>query len=180
MEMPIACLSLDDDPFIDMATQPESHRNKMSFERYPKRSIRGQIISHTTWQLANQHRCFAFSVIFLDDYARFVRWDRSGAVVTELFKWKEDLAHLALFFWRFNCTSDAGRGYDLTVTKPSTEEIELAKAKLDEWAARSAKAWERSNGKEKEQACAPDSPYKADETFRKFCMIDDISGMYDV
>ncbi|KAI0309001.1 hypothetical protein OF83DRAFT_1024807, partial [Amylostereum chailletii] len=60
----------------------------------------GQMIAYAATQFASQHRVFIFSFLLMGDYARLLRWDRSGVVVTERFNWKTDPT-LAEFFWRF-------------------------------------------------------------------------------
>ncbi|KII87784.1 hypothetical protein PLICRDRAFT_54828 [Plicaturopsis crispa FD-325 SS-3] len=79
-----------------------------------------------------QHRNFAFSVAIMGDFARLVRWDRAGGIVSERFDYKET-QHLGEFLWRFNHMSPAARGLDSTVTKASDAEIVLAKRFLSKF-----------------------------------------------
>ncbi|KAI0318558.1 hypothetical protein OF83DRAFT_1056689, partial [Amylostereum chailletii] len=72
-------------------------------------------------------RTFIFSVIILNDKARLIRADRSGAVVTQLFTWTGENSPLVEFLRRFNSMSRAERGFDPTVTLPSSEEIRTAR-----------------------------------------------------
>ena len=57
-------------------------------------------------------------------WARLIRWDRAGAIVSDSFNIRKDPKILCEFFWCFSALSDAGRGYDLTV-QPAAPEDEL-------------------------------------------------------
>ncbi|THU78571.1 hypothetical protein K435DRAFT_737535 [Dendrothele bispora CBS 962.96] len=76
----------------------------------------GQMIAYVTCQLAFQFRTHAFSFFVSGSSVRLIRWDRSGAVVSEAFKYAEE-PFLAEFFWRFTRATPAARGVDTTVRK---------------------------------------------------------------
>ncbi|KAI0273497.1 hypothetical protein BC834DRAFT_799544, partial [Gloeopeniophorella convolvens] len=57
---------------------------------------------------------------------RISRWDRSGVIHTEPYRWKTQLGTLSEFLWRFSHLSPAERGRDPTVV-PATED-ETARA----------------------------------------------------
>ncbi|KAF8500704.1 hypothetical protein BU17DRAFT_72035, partial [Hysterangium stoloniferum] len=59
---------------------------------------------------AAQFRTHVFLVLVFPNYARFMRWDRSGAIVTE--KVRLSNPSYVEFFWRFNHASPAARGVD--------------------------------------------------------------------
>ncbi|OBZ71157.1 hypothetical protein A0H81_08678 [Grifola frondosa] len=75
----------------------------------------GQHISYVTEVCARQHRTFCYSISMAGSLARLIRWDRSGAIVTESFDIREHPGHLCEFLWRFSQVSDVERGYDPTV-----------------------------------------------------------------
>ncbi|KAI9459045.1 hypothetical protein F5148DRAFT_961396, partial [Russula earlei] len=50
---------------------------------------------------------------------RLLRWDRSGAIYTEIFDWTKDPNTPSEFIWRLNSLTFAQRGYDTTVTSVS-------------------------------------------------------------
>ena len=64
--------------------------------------------------LARQQRTFAFSLLICGSHARFIRWDRAGAIVTRHFDYHRHPRLLAEFFWRFGQLSAALRGHDPT------------------------------------------------------------------
>ncbi|KAI0323492.1 hypothetical protein GY45DRAFT_626972 [Cubamyces sp. BRFM 1775] len=79
----------------------------------------GQNVAYATDMCARQHRRFCFSVTVSGCSARLIRWDRSGAIVTEAFDYVANPELLCEFFWRFAHLSDEQRGYDMTV-QPAT------------------------------------------------------------
>jgi hypothetical protein len=97
----------NDDPFRDEGT----------FEHTSKQSIdtKGQITSYAVAQLAVQFRTHIFSVLVFPTYARLLRWDRSGVVVTRAFALEDRF--LAEFFYRYTRATDDIRGIDSTVNQ---------------------------------------------------------------
>jgi hypothetical protein len=74
-----------------------------------------------TEQMARQHRHLAFSVLIAQDYARFIRWDRSAAIVSRRFNYRNHPTIMAQFLWRFNhmtllsqCGVDTTVSYDVS------------------------------------------------------------------
>ncbi|TFY66754.1 hypothetical protein EVG20_g4344 [Dentipellis fragilis] len=87
------------------------------FESHTKggKKVRGEIIAHTNAILQLQFRIFVFSIHIMGRKARLIRWDRSGAIVTEAFDYVEHPEPLAEFLWRYTFLSAAERGHDETV-----------------------------------------------------------------
>lgn len=77
---------------------------------------RGQIISYTSELFLRQHRCFAYSLIVFGHFVRIIRWDRSGALVTEKINYVKEPHKLCSFLWRWSHYSDEQQGLDPTVT----------------------------------------------------------------
>ncbi|KAH8099761.1 hypothetical protein BXZ70DRAFT_1008742 [Cristinia sonorae] len=75
---------------------------------------RRRITSYTTTQLGRQHRTSTLSLLICGRHARFIRWDRSGAVVSHHFDYCAEPLPLAEFFWRYGRLSRAERGFDPT------------------------------------------------------------------
>ncbi|KAH9948267.1 hypothetical protein B0H21DRAFT_890600 [Amylocystis lapponica] len=75
-----------------------------------------QIIQYISEIFLRQQRCFHFSVIILGTYARLVRWDRSGAIVSEKFDYSAEPWMLADFLWQFSNCSTEQQGDDITAT----------------------------------------------------------------
>ncbi|KAF8889310.1 hypothetical protein BD779DRAFT_1520893 [Infundibulicybe gibba] len=105
-----------DDPFDDTVGQP--------FERVTSsaRDTLGQITQYATAHLAAQFRTHVFSLLVFRKYARLLRWDRSGVVVTEKINMTSrngttsKLHSLCDFLWRFNHATPEARGVDTSVT----------------------------------------------------------------
>lgn len=75
---------------------------------------RNQICHYASAIFQLQFRFFFFTILHLKTHARIIRWERAGAVVTELF----DVAstpYLADFIWRYSHMNRAQRGFDDTV-----------------------------------------------------------------
>ncbi|KAJ3478012.1 hypothetical protein NLI96_g10059 [Meripilus lineatus] len=91
------------------------------------RHTRGQLIAYATEACARQHRQSYFSILICQHRARFIRWDRSGAVVSEDFDCssRKGIALMGKFLWRFTHASPSSRGWDPTVVA-STPEDEVA------------------------------------------------------
>ncbi|KAH9947738.1 hypothetical protein B0H21DRAFT_851957, partial [Amylocystis lapponica] len=99
---------IEDDPFDDTpgcAFEATSELRKKN---------RGQIISYASEVLMRQHRCFHFTVVIFGLYARIIRWDRSGAIVTKRINYKDEPHILCSFLWWFCHLSDEKQGYDPT------------------------------------------------------------------
>jgi hypothetical protein len=91
--------------------------------------ICGQLVAYATHLHHSQFRVFSFGVVIFGDMGRLLRWDRSGVIYTESFKWKENPDTLFEFIWRLNFLSAAQCGYDTTVTLIPKDDNE-AKAAL--------------------------------------------------
>ncbi|KAI6097037.1 hypothetical protein F5141DRAFT_987375, partial [Pisolithus sp. B1] len=59
------------------------------------------IISTALTELDTHLRAFVFSVLILNNEACLIRWDRTGAVVTNRFNYVDNSRLLVEFFWRF-------------------------------------------------------------------------------
>ncbi|KAF8488112.1 hypothetical protein BU17DRAFT_104381 [Hysterangium stoloniferum] len=75
----------------------------------------GQITLYATAHQAAQFRTHVFLVLVFPKYARFMRWDRSGVIVTEEVPFSNP--SYVEFFWRFNHAKPDVRGVDTTVTE---------------------------------------------------------------
>ncbi len=122
-----------DDPFGDVVYQPPrdvdtSTSGKRFFVRNTKlaRDTLGQISSYAAAQLSAQFRTHIFSVLIVRDTARLLRWDRTGTIVTEAIEHNK-CSFLADFFSRYSMASDAGRGKDESISKPSSDEEIVAR-----------------------------------------------------
>ncbi|PPQ92796.1 hypothetical protein CVT25_003907 [Psilocybe cyanescens] len=94
---------------------------------------RGQLACYARVWTAKQHRTHCFMVWIGGPYARIIRLDRSGGIVSEQFQYEANAPLLLEFLWRFSITSDEARGMDPTVTRASLAETKLAQDKLYAW-----------------------------------------------
>ncbi|KAJ8701062.1 hypothetical protein PTI98_004026 [Pleurotus ostreatus] len=97
------------------------------------RDARGQLATYAVEYCARQHRTHLFLVYIYFPHARFIRFDRCGALVSTKFDLSQDCTPLIRFYSRFSKMTDAQRGYDATVTLASDEETKLAQERLKEW-----------------------------------------------
>ncbi|CAL1708843.1 unnamed protein product [Somion occarium] len=86
---------------------------------------RGQTISYAAALLSRQHRTFAFSIVVCGKYARFLRWDRAGCIVSDRFDYVEEPDILLEFFWCYARLTREERGFDPTVVPASAAEAKL-------------------------------------------------------
>ncbi|KZT19671.1 hypothetical protein NEOLEDRAFT_1141819 [Neolentinus lepideus HHB14362 ss-1] len=87
---------------------------------------RVQISDYARLMWHYQHRTFFFQVLIMKDFARLLRYDRAGVIVSEAFRYQKT-PYLAQFFRAFNALDASRRGKDTTVTLASKEEAESAK-----------------------------------------------------
>ncbi|KAJ8468976.1 hypothetical protein ONZ51_g9289 [Trametes cubensis] len=127
------------DPSLDFFVDPDVDTNdadlathdfvrSVSNDRSRHEEITRAFGLHTSFAteiFARQHRVFLFTVSLAGSLARFIRWDRSGCIVSRAFDIRDSPGLLAEFLWRFSKLTDAERGYDLTVETASVREEEL-------------------------------------------------------
>ncbi|KAI0311259.1 hypothetical protein OF83DRAFT_1177768 [Amylostereum chailletii] len=122
--------TLEEDPFRD-PNDVEIHDAKTFDIVNPSPSDSARLRQLSAWayaQLKFQSRSFVFSVVLMEDSARLIRWDRSGAIVTERFVWTNPTDPLADFLGRFDRLSPEQRGHDPTSCTPTQEEATMARA----------------------------------------------------
>ncbi|KIP08544.1 hypothetical protein PHLGIDRAFT_60326, partial [Phlebiopsis gigantea 11061_1 CR5-6] len=87
----------DADPFRDDFKYPSR-----PFERNSEkgRKTRGQLAKYADGQFSQQHRCFLWQIIICGNLARIIRWDHSGALVSEAFDYIRT-HYLAEFLWLY-------------------------------------------------------------------------------
>ena len=106
-----------DDPFQDKG--PFERDTTAAFDTL------GQITLYATAHMAAQFRTHILSLVILPKYARPLRWDRAGVVVTEEIPIAEPESALAEFYWRYSHATSDDRGHDTTVERV----LDKAKAK---------------------------------------------------
>ena len=90
----------------------------------------GQITAYAAAQLGSQFRTHIYSILIVKDTARIIRWDRSGAIVTEAIKYNESPL-LTEFFRRYSKAPPDMRGKDQSVSCPTFTEAVAARQALN-------------------------------------------------
>ena len=113
------------DPFRDPEDSLRPKANDFRFENDSDDAqlVRGQLSSYAAAQSGCQFRVHIFCVLVCGKYARFIRWDRDGAIVTRRFDYVNQ-PHLADFFWRYNHLDPRQQGYDTSVSSATPEDIQ--------------------------------------------------------
>ncbi|KAH9015180.1 hypothetical protein EDB84DRAFT_1277390 [Lactarius hengduanensis] len=125
----------DQDPFVaDLPMSPGNKglaiENPFMSTSYSGRLVAGQITAYATLVLSAQYRTHTFLVLIFKNYARLIRWDRSGAVVTAPIYYDNE-PHLLDFFVRYNHADPETRGHDPTVGPPTEDEVRNARTLSD-------------------------------------------------
>lgn len=112
IELSIECKvdCTEQDPFDAEATDDEHTAEKR------KRAL-GQIISHAELIFQYQQRACHFMILFLGDFARILRFDRSTIFATTKFNYKTDTKKLTEFLWCYSHQTPIRRGHDPTATR---------------------------------------------------------------
>ena len=108
------------DPFHDLPNGEMKERDSISGD-----NTRGQCISYAANQLAYQHRLFAFSLVVCGKKARFIRWDREGAIVSAGVDCSQRQDIVIEFLQRFNRLTAEQRGLDPTAVFATPEEARM-------------------------------------------------------
>ncbi|PBK60223.1 hypothetical protein ARMSODRAFT_922372 [Armillaria solidipes] len=96
------------------------------------RETRGQISCYAGVTMMLQHRSHLFTILICGPFARFIRWDRSGAIVSERFDYTQEKTLIFNFYKRFAQLSPSQRGKDPTVSPLIDEDDDaIARAKFD-------------------------------------------------
>jgi Fungal protein kinase len=121
--------SLDLDPFINDSKPGES--KPYTCPEGPVRKTLGQLTAYATSIMSGQYRTHTFMVFIVKDYARLIRWDRSGALFTKPIYYNKE-SHLFDFFIRYDTADREARGHDITVSPASSQDVALAQANVPE------------------------------------------------
>ncbi|KAG1753807.1 uncharacterized protein EDB91DRAFT_418361 [Suillus paluster] len=116
--------SMQQDPFDDPIYDVLQGYHKFERSGEDHIPLRAQMVACADAFFATQFRRFGFSILVCGYLARFVRWDRAGAIVSRRFDYTDDSLPLAQFLWRLNCASPERRGVDMSVTPATLAESE--------------------------------------------------------
>ena len=89
--------------------------------------VRGQITTYVANAFSCQHRVAMFFLLVNGNQLRVTRWDRSGTVFTESFKYTQQRERLRNVLKSFSGLTDGQQGFDTTafLLKPGDVEYEL-------------------------------------------------------
>ncbi|KAI0641639.1 hypothetical protein C8Q79DRAFT_1014077 [Trametes meyenii] len=96
----------DKDPFDD---RDEEKTDADSIER---KRVRGQVITYAEQIFRAQHRTALFMLLVIGRHFRFLRWDRSGAIVTRAVDYVSEPDVLCEYLWRMSWQSEEALGVD--------------------------------------------------------------------
>lgn len=82
-----------------------------------------QIISYATQAQLYQHRDFFFTVYVWRDYARLMRWDRAGVVLSEPFNWDKNRKPLLTFMYAVAMALPQDQGYSSHAQRATDDEV---------------------------------------------------------
>lgn len=119
----------ESDPFADNSSRGGS--NPFACPKGPALTILGQLTAYASSILSAQYRTHTFMVFIVKDYARLIRWDRSGVVFTKPIYFNNE-PHLIDFFIRYDIADREARGHDISVSKASSQDVALAQAIVPE------------------------------------------------
>lgn len=123
---------VEEDPFCDPPKNSDGARTTFTFEHDSEtaKHVRARLTTYAVACMDRQFRNLVFSIGIFGLTARFIRWDRAGAVVSEAFDYTQNPQFLAEFFWRYNHLDACGRGWDPSVSSPNDVIAEKARSKL--------------------------------------------------
>lgn len=104
------------DPFED------SDDLKVDANAKTRKEVRGQLISYAEIIFRVQHRVALFMLLVIGRNFRFLRWDRSGTIVTRAIDYVANPHILCEALWRMSLQSDEQLGVDPSATRLSFED----------------------------------------------------------
>lgn len=114
------------DPFQDPNNYPEEDLpDGFQFERQDvkSRERRGQIGAYASAISGTQFRTRVISVSVTGPTARFIVWDRGGALVSAQFNYVEEPQYLVSFFYRYSRRSPEEQGIDATTVEATRRDV---------------------------------------------------------
>lgn len=101
----------ENDPFDDRTD------GKVDADALKRKGVRGQLITYAEKVFQYQHRTALYMLIIIGRRFRFVRWDRSGAIVTRATDYFEHPDLLCEMLWYMSHLTDEKLGMDPTAVR---------------------------------------------------------------
>ncbi|KAI0631794.1 hypothetical protein C8Q77DRAFT_1159536 [Trametes polyzona] len=99
------------DPFDDREDE------KVDSDAITRKKVRGQLIDYAETVFRYQHRTALFMLLVMGRRFRFLRWDRSGTIVTRSVDYYENPHILCEMLWRMSHLSEEGLGCDSSAVR---------------------------------------------------------------
>ncbi|KAF9255747.1 hypothetical protein L218DRAFT_991737 [Marasmius fiardii PR-910] len=117
------------EPQEDTAPSPEREWGDYGFENSSLAGIlcRGQLAYYAAAAMTVQYRTHLFQLVIFGTYARFLRWDRSCAIVSQRFDYSSKPELIFDFYRRFAQLTPAQRGHDPQITRSVQKDANLAR-----------------------------------------------------
>ena len=90
------------------------------------RRTRSQLATCAAAQMTTQFRTHLFSILICGPLARFILWDRAGAIFTKSFDYVKDPRLLVRFFYNYVRLSSEERGFDSSAVSVVHDRISLS------------------------------------------------------
>ncbi|KAI0329810.1 hypothetical protein GY45DRAFT_1279178 [Cubamyces sp. BRFM 1775] len=90
-----------------------------------REDARGHLIAYAREICARQHRRYVYLISVYRDFARFIRVDRTAALLSAPFNYVHDPMLFATFIYRYINATPEKRGHDPTATSATKEECQL-------------------------------------------------------
>ncbi|EED78191.1 predicted protein [Postia placenta Mad-698-R] len=85
---------------------------------------RSQISEYALHLMRSQPRQFCFMVVVAGCYARILRWDRAGTIVSESFEFVKDSFTMVTFLYKYGTMTQEERGFDTSVVEAPRHDID--------------------------------------------------------
>ena len=85
-------------------------------------AVRIVFVSHVQAHFARQHRVFIHQLAIFGDHARFIRWDRASAIVSDRFDYVKNPYILAEYLHALSQADDESCGWDCSASQASESE----------------------------------------------------------
>ncbi len=124
----------EEEPKVDEAV-PEDVEVLLDFpflnDSIKGRETRGQISCYAGITMMLQHRSHLFTILICGRFAQFIRWDRSGTIVSKRFDYTQEQTLIFNFYRFFAQLSPSQRGKDPAVSPLiDDDDAAIARAKL--------------------------------------------------
>lgn len=116
----------DEDPFLPVPTDEAAGEKSNRLAKH----VQAQLVAYAMDLHIRRPRVFSFQLLLVGQNARMLQWDRSGAIVSDLFDWTQGPT-LYQFLSRFHAADGLRRGLDMTAHAAQEDEIIAARTAFE-------------------------------------------------